>query len=213
MIITVFGATGQVGKQVVKQALVKGYTVRAFGRNVVDFIDDDLTNDNLEAIQGHVFDEAETFEAMEGSDAIISTLGGAFDGTDKTRSLGIKNIIAQMKKAGIKRIVVLGGLGVLSDDKGGYILDQPSYPAEYKPVGKEHLQAYLFLKESSLDFTFVCSPNIINEDATGNYITSTDYPPQPNKGEVTAGDLAHFMLQELEANKFVQQRVGISKRG
>ncbi|MBX4298776.1 NmrA family NAD(P)-binding protein, partial [Mycobacterium tuberculosis] len=34
MIITVFGATGQVGRRVVQSGLEKGYRVRAFGRNV-----------------------------------------------------------------------------------------------------------------------------------------------------------------------------------
>ena len=34
MTITIFGATGMVGKQLVQQALFKGYTVKAFGRNV-----------------------------------------------------------------------------------------------------------------------------------------------------------------------------------
>jgi hypothetical protein len=39
-----------------------------------------------------VFDEAEVFEAIENSDAVISVLGGGFDGIDKTRSLGIKTL-------------------------------------------------------------------------------------------------------------------------
>ncbi len=34
MTITVFGATGQVGKEVVKQALAKSYKVIAFGRDI-----------------------------------------------------------------------------------------------------------------------------------------------------------------------------------
>jgi len=39
MIITVFGATGQAGKRIVSMALAKGYTVRAFGRNIEGLID------------------------------------------------------------------------------------------------------------------------------------------------------------------------------
>lgn len=52
MIITVFGATGQVGRFLVSLALAKGHTVRAFGRNVEDLIDHDLDNDALIAIKG-----------------------------------------------------------------------------------------------------------------------------------------------------------------
>jgi len=98
MILTVFGATGMVGKHVVQQALAKGYTVKAFGRNIAGFLDEETRNTNLHAVKGYVFDEKEVYEAIKGSDAVISVLGGSFDGKDKTRSLGIKNIITQMEK-------------------------------------------------------------------------------------------------------------------
>ncbi len=143
MTITVFGATGQVGRRVVSQALAIGHTVKAFSRNIEGLIDKDLANDKFEAIQGHLFDEEEVLNAIKGSDAVISTLGGSFDGTDKTRSLGIKNIIAQMQVASVKRIVSLGGMGVLSAEDGSYLIDASDYPQLYKPVGMEHLQAYL----------------------------------------------------------------------
>ncbi|MBC7589073.1 MAG: NAD(P)H-binding protein, partial [Chitinophagaceae bacterium] len=114
MVITIFGATGQVGKRAVYQALAEGHTVKAFGRNVDNLIDEDLRNQNFEAIKGHVFDEADVLHAVTGSHAVLSTLGGSIDGIDKTRSLGMKNIIFQMQRAGVKRIVALGGSGVLN---------------------------------------------------------------------------------------------------
>ncbi|MGI8951646.1 MAG: NAD(P)-dependent oxidoreductase [Chitinophagaceae bacterium] len=210
MIITVFGATGQVGKRIVRQALAKNYTVRAFGRNVDNLMDEDERNDNLETLQGYVFDEGEVYDAVKNVDAVLSALGGAFDGTDKTRSLGIKNIIAQMTKANVKRIVALGGIGVLNAPDGSYLIDAPNYPAQYKPVGKEHLQAFLYLEQSNLEWTFVCSPDIKNEDATGKFITKENYPPEPNKNFIAAGDLAEFMLQEILQPKYLKKRVGIS---
>ncbi len=56
MQITIFGATGLVGKQLVQQALFKGYKVKAFGRNV--FTEDFPKDDNLELIHGALFDES-----------------------------------------------------------------------------------------------------------------------------------------------------------
>jgi len=211
MKLTVFGATGMVGKQIVKQALAFGHTVRAFGRNVEGSIDDDLRSDKFEAIKGYVFDEDDVYDAVKGTDVVLSALGGDFSGNDKARSLGIKNIIAQMEKAGLKRIVALGGSGILNAPDGSFIIDNPNYPKQYLPVGREHLQAYLYLKESSLDWTMVGSPDILDEDATGSFITSPDTPPQPNKGKIAAGDLALFMVTEVEKNNYVKHRVGISK--
>lgn len=207
MNITIFGATGMVGVEIVKQALWRKHKVTAFGRNVFDLR---LEDENLRLFKGALFDEAEVLEAVTGADVVLSAIGGSIDGSDKTRSLGIKNIIAQMNKAGVKRIIALGGLGILNADDDTLLIDTPSYPAEFIPVGNEHRKAYEYLKTSELNWTFICSPNILNNGPTGNYILSHDYPPQPNKFQINAGDLAQFMLNEIEKNEFVKARVGIS---
>ena len=208
MKITIFGATGTVGKQLVQQALFKAYNVVAFGRNV--FTTDFPKDDNLELRQGALFDEEQVYNAITGSNAVLSVIGGSVDGSDKTRSLGIKNIIEQMNKAGIKRIIALGGLGVLNADENTLLIDKDGYPPEFIPVGLEHKKAYEYLKASNLDWTFVCSPNIINAGPTGDFVTNANYPPTPNNNKINAGDLALFMLNELNKNEFLKQRVGIS---
>lgn len=208
MNIIVFGATGMVGKQIVQQALFTGHHVKAFGRNV--YTTDFLNNENLQLVQGALFDEKEVYNAIKGADAVLSALGGGFDGSDKTRSLGMKNIITQMQKAAVKRIIGIGGMGILNADENTLLIDTDDYPPEYIPVGKEHQKAYELLKESGLDWTFVCAPDIKNEGPTGAYITAADYPPSPNNYRVNAGDLAMFMLNEMQKNEYVQHRVGIS---
>jgi putative NADH-flavin reductase len=210
MTITVFGATGQVGIRIVRLALAKGYKVKAFGRSIEEMIDEDLRNDNFEAIKGYVFDEKEVYNAVNGADVVFSALGGSFDGTDKTRSLGLKNIVTQMEKAGVKRIIAVGGMGILNANEETFLIDTPGYPEIYLPVGREHLKAFFVLQASSLDWTFVCPPDIKTEEATGLYYTNANYPPEKNNYRITAGDLALFMLTEAVENKYVKQRVGIS---
>ncbi len=210
MIITVFGASGQVGKRVVNYALAKGHTVRAFGRNVIDLIDEDIRNDRLEAIVGSVFDEQEVGDAIKGADAVISALGGSLAGDDKTRSLGMKKIVAQMQKFGVRKLISVGGLGLLSTDDGKFIMDTPDYPKEYISVGMEHKHAFLSMQNSMLDWTFVCSPDIKEGDGEGRYVVSDTFLPQPNNFHILTGDLAHFMVNEAEHPKHKKQRVGIS---
>ena len=210
MRLTVFGATGLVGKNVFKHALAQAHHVTAFGRNVESLVDADLSNDHLVAIKGSVFDAENVYNAVKESDAVISVIGGGVDGVDKTRSLGMKTIITQMERAGIKRIVALGGLGILDAPDGGFLVDKPGYPQQFLAVGREHLQAYLYLKDSGLDWTMVGAPNIIDEGNTVRYITAIDQPTSPNAGKINAGNLALFMVSEVVTNQYIKHRVGIS---
>ena len=209
MIITIFGATGQVGKQLVHQALMMGHSVRAFGRNV--FTAGFPENEKLQLISGTLFSEESVYEAVLGVNLVLSALGGSSDGVDKTRSLGIKNIVAQMEKAGVKKIIAVGGMGVLDTaDKDVIFMDTPAYPKQFLPVGKEHFQAYQTLLDSSLDWTFVGPPDLIDADPTGKYYTSANTIPVENTYKINTGDLALFMLTEAERGEYIHQRVGIS---
>ncbi|MEO6549108.1 MAG: SDR family oxidoreductase [Ferruginibacter sp.] len=208
MKIIIFGATGMVGRQLVKQGLFKGHEIKAFGRNV--FTEGLPEHASLELVQGALFDEGQVYKAIQGCDAVLSSLGGDISGADVTRSLGMKNIVAQMQKAGVNRIVAVGGMGSLNADDGLLIMDTPQYPTKFLPVSKEHLKALGFLKASTLDWTVVCPPDIIDAEPTGLFATAADYPPTPNTNRICSGDLALFMLTELEKKNFVHHTVGIS---
>lgn len=208
MNLIVFGATGLVGKQIVQQALFKGHHVKAFGRNV--YTTDYLEPEKLQLVQGALFDEGEVYNAIKGCDAVLSAIGGGYDGTDKTRTLGMKNIIKQMNKAAVKRIIAVGAEGILNADETSLLMDQDDYPPEYLPVSIEHLKAYELLNESGLNWTMVCPADIINAGPTGNFTTAPDYQPASDDRRINAGDLAMFMLNELSKNEFIKHRVGIS---
>lgn len=208
MKIIIFGATGMVGKELVKQALYNGHEVKAYGRNV--FTEGLPEDKKLQLIQGALFDESLVYKAIQGCDAVLSSLGGALDGSDKTRSLGMKNIVKQMEKAGVKRIVAIGGPGVLNAGENKLIMDEEDFPGQYLVVSQEHLKALEFLKASNLQWTFVCPPMITEAEPTGVFNTAADWPPTPNHSKISSGDLALFMLKEMLQNEYVRHRVGIS---
>lgn len=208
MKVIVFGATGNVGKQLVKLALYNGHQVKAFARNV--FTEDLPKDDNLELIQGALFDEKEVYKALKDCDAVLSALGGATDGSDKTRSLGIKNIGKQMEKAGIKRIITVGGAGILEDEYGKLLMDDEEFPPQFIAVSEEHKKAWQFLKESSLQWTMVCPFMIKDGEPTGVFNASIDVAPLLDNTSILSGDLALFMLNEITKNEFVGSRVSLA---
>ncbi len=205
MTITIFGATGMVGRRLVTHAIAAGHKVRAFGRNVDNLIDRDFRDDQFSVVKGYVFDTHDVEKALRGSDAVLSALGGSADGKDKSRSLGMKNIVMQMQKTGLQRIVAVSGTGILPMPNGSYFLNDPSYEKQYLSVGEEHLAAYTFLRDSHMAYTAVCPPQILDLDADGHFTVAEEQLPA--KWQISAGNLALFMVQELEARQYVQKRV------
>lgn len=207
MNITIFGATGMVGRQLITHALAAGHSVKAFGRNVESLIDRDLKNESFSAVKGYVFDSKDVNDAIKGSDVVLSALGGGIDANDRTRSLGIKNIAEQMELLGIKRIISVAGVGVLPSPEGGYFVHHPGYDKQYFEVGLEHVASYEILKHSALDYTVTCPPAILDKDADGKYAVAED--ALPTSFTISAGNLALFMVQELQYNQFIGKRVSI----
>ena len=209
MRLLIFGATGLVGQRLVREALYLGHTVTAYARDV--FTTEFPPSDALHLVEGTVFDDRMLKKVMTNQDAVLSALGGGTDGTDFTRSLGIKHITEQMKKAGLQRIVAVGGSGILDDELGRPIFWQEDYPADYKPVSQEHYKAWQYLQQTSLDWTFVCPPYILDQDPTGSFHVTADVPPVADEQVIGNGDLALFLLQELTRKQFLHQRVGIAR--
>lgn len=210
MKILIFGATGMVGQKLIDRALAHGHDVRAFGRNVFEKLSTE--RDHLELFKGYLFTDSDIKKALKGMDAVLSAIGGPADGVNRTRSLGMKKIVAQMEKRNVKRIIGIGGLGILQADEETLMMNTPDFPKKYKAVSEEHFKAYSHLKDSKLDWTFVCPPNIMDREKTGNYNLKKDYSAE-GLFQINAGDLAEFMVTELAENEYVKCRVGIAQGG
>lgn len=108
MNIVVFGAAGGIGKNVVTQALARGWNVTAFVRRPEAL---GVTHPALTVVKGDVHDAAAVSAAIEGKDAVISSLG-APDRKSKVRSVGTENIVAAMKRHGVRRVIAVSAIGV-----------------------------------------------------------------------------------------------------
>ena len=123
MKITLFGATGRVGGRVLGYALADLHTVRAFVRDATKL----APRPGLEIIQGDVLDAAAVARAIEGADAVISTIGGAgVEDPGEAQSQGMRNILAGMKRHGVRRVLGVAGGGILNATAGGLRHDQSS---------------------------------------------------------------------------------------
>ena len=72
MKILVIGSTGGTGRAIVEQALAQGHHVTAFARRPEKVT---LRHERLEIAQGNVLDKKSVSAAVQGKDAVLSTLG------------------------------------------------------------------------------------------------------------------------------------------
>lgn len=161
MQITVFGAAGKVGQQVVRLLQADGYAVAVFVHTNNPFTD----APGLQVIQGSVTDLTAVSKAIAGSDAVISALGSWGTAHKDVVSTGTDIIIQAMKAANVNRLVAVtgGGAWCSSDrpkfvDKGNHTLLKLVAPRILLD-GEKHL---LSLEASSLDWTSVRSPVMTN---------------------------------------------------
>lgn len=209
MQITIFGAAGMVGKRLCEQALALGWRVIAFDRKIEHWLDKEEVTPNLELVKGYMMDAAGVAKAIKGSSAIIMALTGNQESGDKSRSIGCKNILAAMHEQKARRLLVLGDYGVLPDESGNYLFENPDYPAALTEASLQYAQVWTLLEKSSVAYTMVCPEKIMDSPEGKAYEVSSNALPVSEVHPIQAGDLARFMLRELTENKWIGQRVGI----
>ena len=98
--VLIVGATGGTGRQLVTQALERGYTVTALVRDPSRLRVD---HPRLTVIQGDVLDEGSVAAAMRGQEAVLSALGHRrYFYPTRILSQGTRNILRAMEAHGVQ---------------------------------------------------------------------------------------------------------------
>lgn len=203
----VIGANGRTGQMIVKEALHKNWQVAAYLRNKAKL---SIRHPNLSFVEGDAYNAEKINEAVKSADIVISALGQSdISGAVNLMSDAMKLIVPAMKQHAKKRVLAVGGMGALQADKNTFVKDLPNASPLYKNVGIGHFKVFEVLRDTDLDWTFVCCPYILDGEKTGTYQVLKDYMPK-GKGEIFTGDIADFIVKEIEQNKFLKTRVGIS---
>lgn len=205
--IALIGATGFVGAAILKEAISRGHSVTALVRNT----DKVAKLDNVTAVKSDVFDTDALASQLAGHDIVISAYNpGWTDANIRENHIkGSRSINAAAKKAGVKRLIAVGGAGSL-EINGQQLVDSPDFPADWKEGALGARQALNELREEKdLDWTFV-SPAIMLEpgERTGKYRLGVDQPVFDEKGEskISVDDLAVAIIDEAEQGKHIGKR-------
>jgi uncharacterized protein YbjT (DUF2867 family) len=186
MNLVVLGATGRTGRLVVEQALAAGHTVTALVRSPEKLT---LANSNLRVVTGEATDASAVSRALEGADAVISTLGGKGSViADSTQA-----IVSAAREAGVSRVVVLSSWVVERGrmDSVTRLLTGIAMGA----VIKDKSAGEQLLRRSDLDWTIVYASLLNDGPANGSVTVLPEHAKRSMSEKISRADVAAWMVQ------------------
>lgn len=166
MQVTVFGASGRVGKQLTTELLAQGHTVVACVHSNRSSLP---KSSHLRILTGDIHDSDYVVKAIAGSDAIISALGSWGTKSKDIVSSATEQIIPAMNAAKISRYIsVTGNVAVVPGENIGLISTASRFifgiiAGPILRDGDKHLAV---LHSSNLNWTAFRSPPMTGSSST-----------------------------------------------
>jgi putative NADH-flavin reductase len=198
MKVALIGITGNVGTRLSAELLRRRHEVTGIARNP----DKVSSQPGLTTKRGDVKNETELAQLLAGHDAVIHSV--MFQSSDPHK------VLRATKKAGVKRLLVVGGAGSLAVAPGKQLVDTPEFPDIYKAeamAGRDFLN--VLRTEKDLDWTFL-SPSafLAPGERTGKFRLGGDELLIGADGEskISMEDFAIALVDELENPGHSRQR-------
>ncbi|MGW8329566.1 NAD(P)-dependent oxidoreductase [Streptomyces sp. NPDC055897] len=209
MRLTVFGATGGIGQEIVKQALASGHEVTAVVRDPARFA---VTGTGLDVFRADLTAPDSLRRAVAGRDAVLSGLGARKRSDAGITARLTRSVLAAMEAEGTRRLVVVSAAPVGSEAPGDGLLDR----AMRSMIGAILKEVYVDLSamEAELaagttDWTSVRPPKLTDKPLTGTYRRVVGGTPKAAR-TISRADVAHAMLGCLDDPSTVKQGVGVA---
>lgn len=160
--------------------------------------------------RGDAFDLQSMVDGVAGADAVITTIGkrNLLDKRYTLNTKGHHNVVEGMRKHGVQRLVPISSFGAARgvERKGirrnVYLYLRRKYYGDMNDMEQQVLS-------SGLKVTVVRAPMLHNREARHAYevVEGNVLPAGLN---VSRADLAHFILDELENDRYVNEIIGLA---
>ena len=220
MKLTIFAASGGIGRHLVGQALAAGHDVTAVARNPASL------PAGVRAVTADLAtaQPAVLATAVGGADAVLSALGPRSKADYGIASTGTRAIVGAMEAAGVRRLVVVSAapVGTIAsarrprppkhDSGDGFVMRHllsPLITAALRDLYVDLARMEDTLADSGLDWTAVRPPRLTNGPETGAYRTASGRNLRRGL-TVSRADVAHLMLAVLGQPETIGQAIGIA---
>ncbi|KOG14541.1 MULTISPECIES: NAD(P)-dependent oxidoreductase [Streptomyces] len=209
MKLTVFGATGGIGREIVRQALAAGHEVTAVVRDPARLT---VTGERLVVLRTDLSEPDALCEAVTGRDAVLSGLGARSRADAGVAARLTRSVLTAMEVESVRRLLVVSAapLGPVPD--GQALLDKAVLAVVNSVLKDVYADLRVMesdLASSSADWTSVRPPKLTDRPLTGRYRTVVGGTP-PRGRSLARADVAHAMLAMIDDPSTVRQGVGVA---
>jgi putative NADH-flavin reductase len=212
MKIVLFGATGNIGQRIAAEGLRRGHDVTGAVRDPASAVTPDP---RVRLVKGDATDAESVAQVVRGSDVVVSAISPRPNAKSNlpapSLSDAARSLIAGISRAGVRRLIVVGGAGSLEVAPGKQLMDQPGFPAAYlgeATEGRDALNVYR-REGQDIDWTFLSPAAEIGPgERTGKFRLGSDNLVSDTKGKshISYEDYAVALVDEIEHPKHIRKR-------
>lgn len=214
--VVLIGASGYVGTAILNELLNRGHKVTAIVRDPAKI---KAGNHNLKIVKADIEDAGTIIDICKDKDAVISAYNPGWSNPEIYEdTLRVYNeLLDDIKKSGVKRLLIVGGAGTLFVKPGVRLVDTELIPEAILPGVKSLGKFYLdtLMNEKDIDWVFFSpAANLGNRKAgkrTGKFRLGKDDMIVDKDGEsfISVEDYAMAMVDELEQENHHKERFTI----
>jgi uncharacterized protein len=203
MKIAVYGATGNVGTRLVREAASRGHRVLALSRHPSTT----EVPDGVTVASGDVTDYDEVRGIASSHDVVVAAFGPDRD-PDGDPSAYVATLVGLAEAVGSTRLIVVGGAGSLFASPGVRLVDTPEFPEPYKAESLAGCAGLDALRETSADWTYLSpAPEFGPGERTGVFTLGLD---DVIGDHVSFEDYAVALVDEIEQPAHRRQRFTVA---
>lgn len=222
MKLVVFGASGRIGTELMRQGVAAGHEVTAVVREGSSLqiqlpelrlvaARAGVAGGLAQVVTADVMDPKSIAPVIAGHDAVLSALGPRPKGPSDVLTASARSVRQAMEEAAVRRLLVVSVAGIHDDG------DDPFTKYLVKPVLRRLLRESFadarrmegIVASSALDWTIVCPPRLTNGSAKTTVRSNTDGTVRGGFS-ITRADVAGYLLGAVGDTALTRKTVVIA---
>ncbi len=202
MKVLIVGASGALGRELVREALRQNHQVTALVRNSKQFTG--MSDPNLTVTEGDVLKPGALDVPMASQQAVICSLGVKITRKEVTvLSEGTHNLVRAMQRHNVRRLLCITGIGAgNSRGHGGFFYNRVIQPLFLKTIYRDKDRQEEIVQDSALDWMIIRPATLTNGKALNKFSVVQEMRGL-QAGKISRADVAEWTVAQLEIDKYL----------